>query len=627
MALQGQCRVYIGFSDGPLVASPTWTEVTSWVREVSTNRGRSNELDDFQAGTAQVVLDNRDRRFDPDYASSPYTGNIKVRRQIKIEGVYSGVTYPIFRGVIQSWQQQYHIAGRDATTVVQAADLFNILATWDLPLTAHEAAVRALSPTAFWALDDSDDTMRDRYQVANGVYGSQRESVAALETGGQGASRHHAEIYKATTSTIGTFGPVSTTSTNITSIVAIVKLNGFDAYQTGFIAYDDAVVFVRVASSGSEQIELCVDSFRQPTLIYGSTQVSAANAGLNEETVYHLAVVRNGANATVYLNGTSVATSTTLSTGSWAIASGTIGRGPSGTDLISGIGRFHEMFMDEVAIWQGTALTGTQVSNISAAVAGWVSDTADGRINRVLTLLGVPAGLISLGAASSSVGKFEGDTDALSYLLSVARSDQGRLFVNRSGVITFQPKTTDMGASAVVTFADDATASSVRYNGFAFDYDDRLIYNNIETIGTEDARASVINSTSQATYSIRSLTVDTELPSASACRDVSEKLVSRYADPQTRGRQWTCHPERPLWGSATLGYASVLGRELGDIVSVKRTPPVGSTITKTVQITSISHDINIPEGSWNVTFGGSPAYTTAAFRWGTSNWGGSDGWS
>ena len=44
----------------------TWTDITEHVREVSTSRGRSNELDTYSAGSCQVLLDNRTRLFDPE---------------------------------------------------------------------------------------------------------------------------------------------------------------------------------------------------------------------------------------------------------------------------------------------------------------------------------------------------------------------------------------------------------------------------------------------------------------------------------------------------------------------------------------------------------------------------------
>jgi len=37
--------VEISFDSGPYVASPTWVDVTSYVRSFSTHRGRSSDFD------------------------------------------------------------------------------------------------------------------------------------------------------------------------------------------------------------------------------------------------------------------------------------------------------------------------------------------------------------------------------------------------------------------------------------------------------------------------------------------------------------------------------------------------------------------------------------------------------
>jgi len=65
--------VEIAFDDGPYVASPTWTDVSQYVRRMSIDRGRSDDWADFN-GTATVVLNNRTRLFDPYYTSGTYYG-------------------------------------------------------------------------------------------------------------------------------------------------------------------------------------------------------------------------------------------------------------------------------------------------------------------------------------------------------------------------------------------------------------------------------------------------------------------------------------------------------------------------------------------------------------------------
>lgn len=59
-----------------MFSSPTWTDISTWVQEINIKRGVSrvdSPLLRYEAGTAEIKLDNRDRRFDPTNLSGPYT--------------------------------------------------------------------------------------------------------------------------------------------------------------------------------------------------------------------------------------------------------------------------------------------------------------------------------------------------------------------------------------------------------------------------------------------------------------------------------------------------------------------------------------------------------------------------
>lgn len=115
--------VEIAFEDDPLATSPTWTDVSGYVRTVDTNYGRSHELDTISAGTATLTFDNRDGRFDPTYTSGTYYPNILPMKQIRIRATYNSVTYPVWRGFIQSWPQTWP-SMVDAAVTAQCVDGF-----------------------------------------------------------------------------------------------------------------------------------------------------------------------------------------------------------------------------------------------------------------------------------------------------------------------------------------------------------------------------------------------------------------------------------------------------------------------------------------------------------------------
>jgi hypothetical protein len=60
-------------------------DVTAKVLSVQVRRGRSRQLERFTAGNANIVLDNRDRAFDPLNTASAYYGSILPGKQVIID--------------------------------------------------------------------------------------------------------------------------------------------------------------------------------------------------------------------------------------------------------------------------------------------------------------------------------------------------------------------------------------------------------------------------------------------------------------------------------------------------------------------------------------------------------------
>jgi hypothetical protein len=89
------------------------TDVTAFVTSVNVRRGRSRELDRFSTGTAQVVFNNEDRRFDPLYSAGPYFGKILPRLRVQI----TSDEVPIFDGVIEDWNLGYTLSGKSDASI------------------------------------------------------------------------------------------------------------------------------------------------------------------------------------------------------------------------------------------------------------------------------------------------------------------------------------------------------------------------------------------------------------------------------------------------------------------------------------------------------------------------------
>lgn len=94
-------------------------DVTEYLISVSIDRGKNRELDVYDPGLANVVLQNRERIFDPLYTSSPFYGQIIPKRAIRI----SYDNQLAFVGVIDDWNFSYSPNGESLVSAA-ASDAF-----------------------------------------------------------------------------------------------------------------------------------------------------------------------------------------------------------------------------------------------------------------------------------------------------------------------------------------------------------------------------------------------------------------------------------------------------------------------------------------------------------------------
>ncbi len=120
--------VEVAFTTAPL-AVPSWTDITAYLVSIPRiKRGRQDELGRTEAGEAEVVLNNLDRRFDPTNVAGAYYPNVLPMRRIRITAVFSSVTYRLFTGFIEDWPPDWPLDGTANITLhcVDGFKLFNL---------------------------------------------------------------------------------------------------------------------------------------------------------------------------------------------------------------------------------------------------------------------------------------------------------------------------------------------------------------------------------------------------------------------------------------------------------------------------------------------------------------------
>ena len=108
-------------------------DVTSKVRSVAIRRGKNRQLDQYDQGLANIVFNNNDRTFDPEFTGSPYYGQIIPKRQIRIS---SGGVMQFF-GSIDDWNLEYEPSG-DSIVSAACSDAIGLFATQTISVRTND---------------------------------------------------------------------------------------------------------------------------------------------------------------------------------------------------------------------------------------------------------------------------------------------------------------------------------------------------------------------------------------------------------------------------------------------------------------------------------------------------------
>jgi hypothetical protein len=115
-----------------------WTDVSQYVRTITTQRRFDRDLQAWTAGSASVTLLNQDGRFNPNNLSGPYVsaGVTMVRpwRPMRIRFTWNGTTYDAYRGYVVSWPESIEEASPNAgvsTVTMVCTDEFGSLARFN----------------------------------------------------------------------------------------------------------------------------------------------------------------------------------------------------------------------------------------------------------------------------------------------------------------------------------------------------------------------------------------------------------------------------------------------------------------------------------------------------------------
>mgnify|MGYP003345720616 CR=1 FL=1 len=586
--------VEVAFNSGPYVASPTWTDITSDVREISIRRGRGDDFEQFDTGTAQLVLDNRARKYDPFYTSGTYYLKLTPRRQIRIRGTTNGVTYDVFRGYVAGWPVTWSDAGYDSTVTIQAFDALGLMANEVLPTDWPDFYTRSLSPVRYWKCNDA--------RTSNTITDQAGVGTALNQTLGSGNTLYEVPALAEGLPSTGLFSSgggsssaqVTSTTDQRTQSLAfwfnIVTTGGIDETEARLIYWSNGMYYRFIYNKSGDSLVKLDISNRTNTRIYTFYNITRAQPA-------HLAfaVTPNAGgipSATIYLNGT-VITPTSVTSAS--------GSGVTTEYILTG-----SLVTQEIAVFD-YALSATQVAQIYNAGTARFSETTTARMNRLIGTTSFPAGLQSFTASpAATVAEIGTGTGVIPEMQLVADSEGGEIYVSKAGVLTTTNRTdvwtATRSATSQATFTDSGTG--LKYGtDVSIELDGDNLKNDVTIQFSGDGEVYASNAAVIAAYGAAATTIETQLADPTSAQQlalmelgVEGSLVPRIS---------------PIDVSVNTGasdWQTILGLELLDRVTFKRTPSVGNQFSQDALINAIEHQI-VP-GVWNTQLTLSMRYTT-----------------
>lgn len=592
--------VEIAFDASPYDATPaTWTNVTQWVRSATVDRGRSDDWSTLE-GSASVLLDNRDRRFDPFNASSPYAGKLNPRKQIRIRATYGGTTYDVFRGFISGFPPQWTDAGFDSTVELSCFDALQLLGSSSLPADWSRDYILSTSPRHYYPCDEPIISFTANQVLKDyGSFPLNLSTTAAVTSGGELAVGLPSRSVQGQgqDAAIALGSPILAGTVDF-SFACWAVLDGNANGSVG-CTIGNAGAYISYNPTTSKFEVIVSDNYSGliRTYVTGQTYDSG--------TPRFFAFSWNATTKTLQLWIDGVLTTTTVTTAGAIIIilfeSVSIGAAQA----------------QAVMAWN-RIITQAEVQNIYNYSTANFPETTAARMTRIIQETPFPTALISTPTSpASSVLDITNDAPtASSELQKVADSENAPLFVSKSGVVTlFNQNQIRTQTKSIVSQATYGTGGLAIGTEIALQYDGDSMRNvaNVEMSG--GGVYIKTNSSSVTAYGEAEQYVSTQVSSIADAEDIGQ-IVSAWG-----GNVYPKSSPVDVVLSSDASWASTLGLELFDRFTLNVTPPTGSAINVPMLTQRISHDIT-PE-RWSTTLEGSARWA-AVFIIGQSLIGGTD---
>jgi hypothetical protein len=237
-----------------------------------------------------------------------------------------------------------------------------------------------------------------------------------------------------------------------------------------------------------------------------------------------------------------------------------------------------------------------QISTVADSGAGQLSGT---RINKILDQIGWPTSMRDVDAGLTTLQADPGTArTSLAALQTVTNSEYGAFYVDPSGSFVFQDRTVTTASVAGTPVVFNDNGSDIQYANAVWRLDDTLVFNQANVTRTGGTVQNATNAASVTkyfahTYNIQNLLMQTD----AVALDYARAYVASRAETSVR-----CDfIELDLYTeNYNAGIIAALDLDFFDPVTITTNQPGASTLTKTLQVFGVAH--NVTPNRWRTTF-------------------------
>ena len=222
------------------------------------------------------------------------------------------------------------------------------------------------------------------------------------------------------------------------------------------------------------------------------------------------------------------------------------------------------------------------------------TQSSSDRLSAVLALIPYTGTTSITGTPTATLGAFDilQDTNANAYVNRINQAEQGRIFVSRAGVLTFEPRIGNTLSPVTVTFND--TGTGTKYDTLGVEFDQQAITNSATvTIESGGAPQTSTDSASISEYFKQSVSINDSLLSDNAqALTLSDYLLDPIPEPRFTSMSST-------FAALTDAQKDALAIvEIGGSVTLLKTFPNGTpiSVTQALAVEGIDHRINVATG-------------------------------